>query len=144
VGRLTVRAADPDGDCAAVAALLAELGYPAEPAEARERLARLSADPASRALVAERDGAVVGAATLTATPLLERPAPSARLTALVVAERARRRGVARALVERAIEEARALGCFRLEVTSRPDRADAVSFYEALGFEERPRRLVRPL
>jgi len=40
--------------------------------------------------------------------------------------------------------ARERGCYRLEVTTRPDRAAARGLYESLGFEERPRRLVKPL
>ena len=45
----------------------------------------------------------------------------------------------------AVEEvARATGCERLEVTTRPHRDDAFGFYLDAGFEERPRRLVRPV
>ncbi len=40
--------------------------------------------------------------------------------------------------------ARARSCFRLEVTTQPQRTDALGFYVALGFQERPRRLVKPL
>ena len=53
-------------------------------------------------------------------------------------------GCAYALVHTIEETARDFGCFRLEVTTQPDRADALSFYLASGFEERPRRLTKPL
>lgn len=39
--------------------------------------------------------------------------------------------------------ARERGCFRLEVTTQPER-EAVHFYRAHGFEELPRRLLRDL
>jgi len=67
-----------------------------------------------------------------------------RLTALVVGEAARRRGLGRALVERVKAEARRLGCDRLEVTSSVHGEDAHAFYARLGFEERPRRFVTAL
>jgi GNAT superfamily N-acetyltransferase len=40
--------------------------------------------------------------------------------------------------------ARERGCFRLEVTTQSRRREAADFYRALGFRERPRRLVKPL
>ena len=40
--------------------------------------------------------------------------------------------------------ARDVGCFRLEVTTRPERAEALAFYRAAGFDERPLRLITPL
>jgi GNAT superfamily N-acetyltransferase len=92
--------------------------------------------------VAEMDGAVVGFAAVQVVPLLERERPLCRLTALVVDEEARRPGVGRALLERVEDEARRLGCERLEVTSSVQREDARAFYERLGFEERPRRFLK--
>jgi hypothetical protein len=51
---ITIRDAGPD-DAAAVAQLLADLGYPAAPAEAAARITRFAADPASRLQVAVAD-----------------------------------------------------------------------------------------
>jgi ribosomal-protein-alanine N-acetyltransferase len=56
----------------------------------------------------------------------------------------RRQGVAGALLEAVEAIARDRACFRIELTTRPDRDDALRFYEACGFAERPRRLVKPL
>jgi GNAT superfamily N-acetyltransferase len=64
--------------------------------------------------------------------------------ALAVRADRRRQGVARALLEAVEAIARGRACFRLELTTRPDRDDALRFYEACGFAERPRRLVKPL
>jgi GNAT superfamily N-acetyltransferase len=103
-----------------------------------ERLKRLGGG----VYVAEMDGAVVGFAALQVVPLLERERPLCRLTALVVDEEARRSGLGRALLERVEDEARRLGCERLEVTSSARREDTRAFYGRLGFEEPPRRFLK--
>jgi GNAT superfamily N-acetyltransferase len=46
----------------------------------------------------------------------------------------RRRGVGRVLMSAAVARARALGCFRVQLTSNRARPDAHRFYAALGFE----------
>jgi GNAT superfamily N-acetyltransferase len=94
--------------------------------------------------VAEIDGRLLGMAACHAIPLLHRHAPTCRLIVLVVSDSARRTGVGAALVERVEAEGRRLGCDRLEVTSSGDRDAAHRFYEALGFEDRPKRFVKPL
>jgi N-acetylglutamate synthase-like GNAT family acetyltransferase len=48
------------GDVAALAHLMSDLGYPTSPGEMRHRLEDISADPSYCALVAERDGRVLG------------------------------------------------------------------------------------
>jgi hypothetical protein len=48
------------GDVAALAHLMSELGYPTSPGEMRHRLEEISAHPSYCALVAERDGRVLG------------------------------------------------------------------------------------
>jgi GNAT superfamily N-acetyltransferase len=45
----------------------------------------------------------------------------------------RSHGVGRKLVERAIERARQRGCHLVQLTSDKTRADAIRFYESLGF-----------
>ena len=141
--RVTIRAAG-QRDTEAIAPLLGQLGYPASALELSERLERLTDHPAAEVLLAELDGEVVGVAAYQLIDLLERPDPQCRITALVVDDRYRRRGVAYALLHTIEEWARDVGCFRLEVTTRPERAEALAFYRAAGFEERPRRLTKPL
>ena len=53
---------------------------------------------------------VVGLASVHVMPILERDDPTARITAMVVEEAARRSGVGRALLERMEDVARAEGC----------------------------------
>jgi GNAT superfamily N-acetyltransferase len=127
-----------------IAALLGELGYPTTPDEARMRLEAHQGHAGLGAIVADLEGAVIGLAAYQLLELLYSPAPQCRLTTLVVTERHRHEGVARALVAQVETLARELGCFRLEVTTQPSRAEAVAFYEACGFELRPHRFVMVL
>jgi N-acetylglutamate synthase-like GNAT family acetyltransferase len=131
------------GDREAMLGLLAELGYPSEPRVLERRLKRVDAEPSVSVVVAERDGALVGLASLHVLHLIERP-PLGRLSAIVVTGSQRRAGVGRALIERIEEDARAAGCDRLEVTSGEWRCSAHSFYRGLGFEETSKRFIKQL
>jgi ribosomal protein S18 acetylase RimI-like enzyme len=63
----------------------------------------------------------------------------AELARLAVAERARRRGLGRALVEAAAERARELGAEAVALWSRPYQTDAHRLYESLGYRRVPAR-----
>jgi ribosomal protein S18 acetylase RimI-like enzyme len=140
---VSVRPAD-QRDAEAIASLLGQLGYGAAAKEVRGRLARLAARSDADALVAVVADELVGVASYQLIDVLERTQPQCRVTTLVVDSGHRHAGVATQLV-RAIEAAaREHGCFRLEVTTRPSRADAVGFYVAAGFHKRPLRFVKPL
>jgi GrpB-like predicted nucleotidyltransferase (UPF0157 family)/ribosomal protein S18 acetylase RimI-like enzyme len=131
-------------DAPAVALLLGELGYPTDVDDAAAQLdQQLDRDDAG-ALVYDDGGEPVGLITYHVFDLIYRPRPHCRITALSVRSDRRRRGVARALLEAVEAIARESGCFRVELTTRQDRDDALRFYEACGFEERPRRLVKRL
>lgn len=136
------RAGDPDA--VAIAELLAALGYPASEEQVRSRLARLRRVAGAEVLVAELDGRVVGVVAMCPTHLLEREGPSCRVTAFAVRAELRRQGVGTALIEAVEEEARRQGCFRIEVTCRPDRHEAHAFYASRAFYERPLRFVKEL
>src|SRR5262245_20806795 len=139
---LEIRNARPD-DALALAALLAELGFPAPAAAVAERLdALLGAGEA--VLVAALDDEVLGLLTAHVTPVLHRPTPVGRLTALVVTARARGRGVGRALVGAAERVLAARGCALVEVTSNRRLADAHAFYERLGYEATSLRFKKAL
>ena len=133
-------------DAAALAALLAELGYPGTGGFVRERLHAVSVAPSSFVVVAEDADGVTGLAAASVMPLLHEDGSWCRLSALVVAEGSRRAGVGRALVAEVEERARASGCRYLEVTSgeRPERGAAHRFYRSLGLEEVSRRYLKEL
>lgn len=140
---VTIRDARPR-DAEAIAALLGELGYPSDGAAVKRRLGRIRSDPSSRLFVAEVAGDIAGLAGLHVLPLIEHDEVGCMLTALVVAERYRRRGIGVELVSAVEREARYRRCSRLVLGSAERRTDAHAFYEALGFETTGRRFVKAL
>ena len=127
------------GDAEVIARLLGELGYPTPPDQVRERLHALS--DADRVLLAG-DGA--GLVALHRIPRIAEGGHLARITALVVGEEQRGRGVARRLLDGAERAARAWGCDLLEVSSgrRRERDAAHAAYRAAGFADAADRSVR--
>ena len=95
----------------------------------RRALRRLLRSPAAVVLVAETRDGVVGDAIL----LRRRGSSSARVYSLAVDAAARGRGIARALLERLIETARAGGAARLRLEVRNDNPAARALYASLGF-----------
>jgi GNAT superfamily N-acetyltransferase len=138
-----IRRAKPS-DSDAIAALVAQLGYPTDAGEVRVRLERLLSSADAIVMVAEEHEEVLGLITSDQQHLIYRSRPQCRITALVVRDDSRGRGIGRALVQLVETAARDRGCFRLELTTRAGRPDALPFYASLGFAERPHRLVKPL
>lgn len=139
---MEIRHASPV-DASAMAALIAELGFPA-PADTIASRLNILLGAAEVVLVAAQDGVLLGLVTVHITPMLHRSTPVGRFTALVVTERARRRGVGRALVESAERLLTARGCGLVEVTSNQRLSDAHSFYERLGYEATSLRFKKTL
>jgi GNAT superfamily N-acetyltransferase len=131
-------------DVAAVARLLAQLGYPTDAAAVAPRLVRLTASDSDRLFVAEVDGEVVGLAGLHVSPSLEYDAPAAKVSAIVVDEDHRRRGIGEALLAAVEREARERACGLLFLTTALRRRDAHEFYRRLGFEETGFRFAKSL
>ena len=129
----TIRPATP-ADSGALAALYTELGYPAAHDEMYARLARVITDPAQAVLVAELSQAreVVGAVHIALLPILESDA-AAQILGVVVAAGQQRRGIGRALMERAERWARERHCTTVFLRANVLRTDAHSFYARLGF-----------
>lgn len=138
-----IRAAAPE-DAAALALLLDQLGYPITEAEVIQRLARLASAGSDHCLVAVRGGDVVGMASVHASATLVDDSPVAKLSALVVDERHRQRGIGEALVSAIEQHARATGCSLIFLTTAGRRNDAHAFYRRIGFEETGRRFAKPL
>ncbi|MFP5286484.1 MAG: GNAT family N-acetyltransferase [Thermoanaerobaculia bacterium] len=116
-------------DAAALAALSTQLGYPARPEEAAERLSALGA---GALLVAEEGGAVLGWIHVCGIRFFQSP-PFAEIGGLVVDEAARGRGVGKLLVQAAVRWAAEQGYGKLRVRSNVVREDAHRFYEREGF-----------
>jgi ribosomal protein S18 acetylase RimI-like enzyme len=139
---LRIRRADSvDGE--ALAPLLDELGFPSPADAIAERISSLSRS-GEPVLVAKLGDEIVGVITWHVTNVLHRPHPVGRITTLVVAASARKKGVGRALVEAAEARLKQRGCGLVEVTSNMKLRAAHAFYRHLGFERTSYRFARPL
>jgi len=141
--QVTIRPARRD-DVAAIVGMLADdpLG------SARERLeeplpqsyfkafAALDRDPNIELVVAQDgEGTVVGCLQLCILPGLSSQGASRGLIEDVrVAAHCRSRGIGEAMVQWAVEQARAKGCKLVELLTHHTRLDAQRFYERLGFQ----------
>ena len=120
-------------DAEAIAALGAQLGYPATRQQIASRLAGIESDLSSRVLVAEdASGRVVGWLHVAARAQLTEDS-AAEILGLVVDETARGGGIGAALLAAAEAWARNAGCAHVRVRSRVERERAHRFYQRAGF-----------
>jgi GNAT superfamily N-acetyltransferase len=95
----------------------------------------IDSDPRSRLVVAEASGQIVGTLQLNLLPGLSRRGMlRAQIEAVRVSGSFRGQGLGRQMIEWAVAEARRAGCGLVQLTSDKRRADAIRFYESLGFE----------
>lgn len=127
-----------------MAGLLGQLGYAAKAEDLPRRLKRFSGKSSGRAFVAEENGKVLGLIALPVLSPLHMAGLWGRVSAIVVAEEARGKGVGRALLGEGEAYFRGLGCAQVEVTSAPGREKAHGFYAGNGYEEKPRRFLKTL
>jgi ribosomal protein S18 acetylase RimI-like enzyme len=127
----------PAREAGEVARLLAGFrdyyGQP-EPADEliREVVGRLIGDPGTEYLLAGEPAA--GVAQVRFRLSAWTGAEDAWIEDVFVEEQARGRGLGRALVEAAIERARARGCARIQLDANERNEGALALYRALGFE----------
>ncbi len=148
MGEPVVRLAVPP-DWPAVAGLLVELGRgvaegtagdPTHTMQFAGHLRRLEVVT----LVATEGAQVVGVLDMEYHQRLSDHRPQARVNDLVVTERARGRGVGRALLTRAEKLARKRGCFRMALVTAGWRDDTHSFYIGHGWSDYGKWFVKPL
>jgi N-acetylglutamate synthase-like GNAT family acetyltransferase len=123
------------GDGDGIATLLKELGYPG--AAELSTVNWVVSHPEIEIFVAT-DGRdrPIGLLSMSHRPQLRLNGRIATIDELVVASAWRRRGVGRALLQRAVEKAKSLTCKRLELVTHRGRGDYVrQFYAACGFDE---------
>ena len=87
--------------------------------------------------VAEVDGEIVGTVTTMVMPNVTYGcAPTLFIEAVVVVPRHRRRGVATSMIQRALHDADASGCHKVQLLSHKRHAadGAHALYRRLGFE----------
>jgi ribosomal protein S18 acetylase RimI-like enzyme len=129
-----------EADIDAIAHLLADDGLgrgretPGDPAYARA-FAAMSAQPGNTYLLAELAGAVVGCLQLTIIHGLSRQGASrAQIEGVRVHAGHRDHRIGEKLFEAAFQRTEAAGCTLVQLTTDRQRADALRFYERLGFE----------
>lgn len=97
--------------------------------------AAMQAQTGNDLLVAERAGDVVGCLQLTIIPGISRlGAVRAQIEGVRVAATERGAGLGELLVRGAIDRAQRAGCDLVQLTTDATRADALRFYERLGFQ----------
>jgi ribosomal protein S18 acetylase RimI-like enzyme len=137
-----IRAVKPE-DAPALSRLLAELGFPAAVEVVAQRLGIL-ARAGETAFVGVWGTGVIGFVTVHVTPVLHRPTPVGRLTALAVTSWVQGQGAGRALVEAAEHALADAGCAVVEVTSNLELSRAHAFYEHLGYQRTSYRFWKAL
>jgi GNAT superfamily N-acetyltransferase len=140
---ITIRSA-VQTDASSIAMLLAQLGYPATPAEAAAQLAHLQEFPYATAFVAELQGQVIGLVTGHVFPSIHDAAFVAWLTTLVIDEQHLQKGVGRQLSAAIESWANDHGAARVSVTSGKHRDGAHAFYERIGYQRTGLRLTKVL
>jgi len=95
----------------------------------------IDADPRQLLVVAEQSGEVIATLQLTFIPSLTfHGGERAQIEAVRVDSSMRGSGVGRRMILWAFEEARSRGCHLVQLTTNKRRAEALRFYESLGFE----------
>ncbi|HAA93251.1 MAG: hypothetical protein CMM48_00040 [Rhodospirillaceae bacterium] len=132
----TLREATPD-DALILEGLFRQLGYEIDASEIEQNFALIAPSNAFHAVVAEKEGQIVGFAGLQFLHWLHRVDPVARLTALVIDERHRGQGIGQLLVDHVEQFATKAGCRVLEVSSSNYRAKSGThdFYFGLGYQD---------
>jgi len=102
-----------------------------DPSVFEKAFAEIESDPRTAIYVATREGVVVG--TFQATVLVQLLTTVLQLEAVHVHSSERGRGVGTEMMRWALDDARAKGCTRVQLTSQKRRVDAHRFYERLGF-----------
>jgi GNAT superfamily N-acetyltransferase len=129
---MKIRAALQD-DAASIAALSAQLGYPASQEAMEKRLQGVLGDEGHAVFVVEaQDCEVLGWVHVSERPILLTGLQAA-IGGLVVDQAYRRRGIGRRLMAEAEEWARARGCTEVKLRSNIEREAAHLFYQGIGY-----------
>ncbi len=100
----------------------------------RRAMAEIAADPHAEVLVGELDGRVVATCQLNwLWHLTHDGALMCQVEAVRVEAAERGRGLGAQLMRHVLDEARARGCVRVQLTTNTLRPDAHRFYQRLGF-----------
>ncbi len=131
-GTVTLRTATED-DAARIAAMFTDEGYPAGTSDIVSRLRRFE-PPASRVVVADVAGELLGFVAVHLVPRFEHDDVIVRIVALVVDASVRERGVGHLLMAEAERIGREAGAAFAEITAGHHRPEARRLYESLGYD----------
>ncbi|MBL9138988.1 MAG: GNAT family N-acetyltransferase [Verrucomicrobiales bacterium] len=121
-------------DAEAIAALSAELGYPADPKTTAARLSRILKDPSHHLLVAvQAPGEIAGWIHGFLTQLVESDY-RVEIGGLIIGQRFQRRGLGTMLVRQLQQWGQSQGAVEVSVRCQIKRAEAHGFYQSLGFQ----------
>lgn len=121
---------------------------PDGPARSREYVSRLMRNRRGALFVAESDGRVIGTVNVALQDAPDIPAFVPRRFAvvgdLIVERGCRRRGIARGLLEKAQEWAKAQGVEQIELNVWEFNEAAIGCYQSLGYSSLSRRMYKEL
>jgi GNAT superfamily N-acetyltransferase len=137
-----IREAKPK-DAEELVALIKLLDHKVDAKGVRKRINALTKEKLAP-LIATLDKTVVGLVGIHRMMTIHRDQPVGRITILAVAEKARKQGIARMLVESAELQLKKLGCGLVEVTSNDRLAPAHAFYRHMGYERTSIRFFKKL
>ena len=129
-------------DCARLSELIAQLGYDAAEDLLERRIEEYDAMEQDLVLVGVEEGRVIGLIVLNVVVPFHEAGKWGRISALVVSDGARGRGVGRSLLEAADAFFMSHGCSHVEVTSGARRHDAHRFYVSNGYQDTPKRFIK--
>jgi GNAT superfamily N-acetyltransferase len=124
--------------------LFEQLGYVCTPSELKERIASRVDHIHNEIFVAEVEGAIVGAIAFSTLLPIHEPGKWGLISALVVNESIRGKGIGDALLAHTEHHAKKSGCTQIELSSSESRKKAHAFYEKNGFVEKRKRFLRLL
>ena len=119
--------------------LLPQLSKSAKPIDIKQ-LNRLTESECTRLYFAKEGTEVLGMLSLVVFPIPT--GIKAWIEDVVVDERARGKGVGKALMKKALAEAVNLGTKSIDLTSRPSRETANKLYQSIGYQERETNVYR--
>ena len=101
----------------------------------REAMTEILAGPHSTVLVGEVDDTIIATAQVTwQRRMMYGAGLVCQIESVRVDSRRRGEGIGSALIDWIVADARRRGCARAELTTNAKRADALRFYERLGFK----------
>ena len=133
-----------EADAEHVASLLAELGYPSNEADIRNRLRHRLHSQTSCFLLAQSASEVIGFVSAELVPYFPNGSTICRVTALIVSINHRGRRVGERLLSGAADFAREHHCSGIEITSAEHRIEAHRFYQRVGFTRTSFRFFQAL